>query len=70
MASASPSGWPRSSASRFRPWTAIIAWAQELRGESYLEDGRLLIDSPSLAAPLRSGIPPVYGMRTVDDVVD
>ena len=49
---------------------AIIEWAQELRGESYIEDGRLLVDSPSLAADLRSGIPPVYGRRSIDDVVD
>ena len=29
-----------------------------------------LVDSPSLADELRSGIPPVYGLRTIDDVVD
>ena len=49
---------------------AIIEWAQELRGEDYIENGRLLVDSDSLAGPLRSGIPPVYGMRTIDDAVD
>ncbi len=49
---------------------AIIEWAQDLRGEAYLEDGKLLVDGDSLAGPLRSGIPPVYGMRSIDDVVD
>jgi len=49
---------------------AIIEWAQELRGEAYIQDGRLLVEGDSLAGPLRSGIPPVYGMRTIDDVVD
>jgi hypothetical protein len=49
---------------------AIIEWAQELKGEAYIEDGKLLVDSESLAAPLRSGIPPVYGMHTLDEVVD
>jgi len=49
---------------------AIIAWAQDLRGERYIEDGRLLVSSESLAGPLRSGIPPVYGMQTIEEVVD
>ncbi len=49
---------------------AIIDWAQQLRGEVYLEEGRLLVDSDSLAGPMRSGIPPVYGMRSIEDVVD
>lgn len=49
---------------------AIIEWAQELRRETYLANGKLLVDSESLAGPLRSGIPPVYGIRTIDDVID
>jgi len=49
---------------------AIIEWAQKLRGEAYIENGKLLVDSESLAGPLRSGIPPVYGMRTLDETVD
>mgnify|MGYP001554725780 CR=1 FL=1 len=48
---------------------AIIEWAQELRGESYIEDGRLLEDSPSLTG-LHSGIPPVYGMHSLDDLLE
>ena len=49
---------------------AIIEWVQELRGERYIEDGRLLVDEDSLAGPFRSGIPPVYGVDTVEGVVD
>lgn len=49
---------------------AIIEWVQDLRGEAYIEDGRLLVDGESLAAPLRSGIPPVYGMESIAEVVD
>ena len=49
---------------------AIIEWVQELRGEAYIENGKLLIEGESLAAPLRSGIPPVYGMRAIEDVVE
>ncbi len=49
---------------------AIIEWVQELRGEAYIEDGKLLIDGPSLAGPLRSGIPPVYHLHSIEDVVD
>lgn len=49
---------------------AIIEWVQDLRNEAYIEDGRLLVDGDSLAGPLRSGIPPVYGMRSIAEVVD
>ncbi|MEE8524053.1 MAG: NAD/NADP octopine/nopaline dehydrogenase family protein, partial [Thermoanaerobaculia bacterium] len=49
---------------------AIIEWVQDLRGESYIEDGRLLVDSDSLAGTFRSGIPPVYGIETLAGVVD
>ncbi len=49
---------------------AIIEWVQDLRGERYIEDGRLLTEADSLAGRFRSGIPPVYGLHTIDDVVD
>ncbi len=48
---------------------AIIEWVQELRGEAYIADGRLLTDSDSLAGRFRSGIPPVYGIETLEGVV-
>ena len=49
---------------------AIIEWVQEVRGERWIEDGRLLVDSPSLRADLASGIPPVYGIESIDGVTD
>lgn len=49
---------------------AIIEWVQGIRGERYLEDARLLVDSPSLRDDLASGIPPVYGIETIDGCVD
>jgi len=49
---------------------AIIEWAQELRGETYIENGKLQTESESLAGRFRSGIPPVYGIDTLAGVVD
>ncbi len=49
---------------------AIIEWVQGIRGERWIEDGRLLVDSPSLRADFASGIPPVYGIETIEGVVD
>ena len=48
---------------------AIIEWAQELSGESYIEAGRLLTESESLAGRFRSGIPPVYGIDSLAGVI-
>ena len=47
----------------------IIEWVQDLREERYIEAGRLLVDEESLAGRFRSGIPPVYGIETIDEVV-
>ncbi|MEM9555279.1 MAG: NAD/NADP octopine/nopaline dehydrogenase family protein [Acidobacteriota bacterium] len=49
---------------------AIIGWVQDLRGERYIENGRLQVDSESLAGRFRSGIPPVYGIHDLAGVVD
>lgn len=49
---------------------AIIEWVQELRGEAYIENGKLLTASESLAGEFRSGIPPIYGIETLEGVVD
>ncbi len=48
---------------------AIIEWVQDLREERYIEAGRLLVDEESLAGRFRSGIPTVYGIETIDEVV-
>ncbi len=49
---------------------SIIEWVQELRGERYIANGRLLVDEESLAGRFRSGIPPVYGIEDLAGVVD
>ena len=49
---------------------AIIEWVQTLRGESYIDGGSLLVEEESLAGRFRSGIPPVYGMKALDEVLD
>jgi len=48
----------------------IIAWAQELRQETLIEDGELKLDSVDLSQKFQSGIPHFYGYRTIDDIVD
>ena len=48
----------------------IIEWVQELRGEKILEGGKLLLKSEDLTAEFVSGIPPVYGFHTIDDIID
>ena len=48
----------------------VIRWAQTLRGESWLlDDGRIDIDY-CLGEKLRSGIPPSYGVQSVEDILD
>ncbi len=49
---------------------AIIEWVQELCGEEYVKNGELLVNSESLSGDLRSGIPPVYGIETIEGVLD
>ena len=49
----------------------IIRWAQLMRGESIIsDDNHLIVDSPDLAQPLKTGIPTVYGFKTIEDCVD
>ncbi len=47
----------------------IIAWAQDLRDEKIIDGDRLLTDSELLRADFNSGIPPVYGIETLDDLL-
>jgi hypothetical protein len=35
-----------------------------------IEGDKLLLDSEDITTKFKSGIPPVYGMQTIDDVVD
>ena len=49
----------------------ILRWAQDVRGESIIdEDNHLILNSPDLSVPLKTGIPTVYGFRTIDDCID
>ena len=49
----------------------LLHWAQELRGEHIIsEDNHLLLNSLDLVAPMKSGVPCVYGKKTINDIVD
>ena len=49
----------------------ILRWAQDVRGESIIDDdNHLILNSPNLTIPLKTGIPTVYGFRTIDDCID
>lgn len=48
----------------------IIKWAQELRQENLIENGKLNLDSEDLSDKYKSGIPHFYGYRAIDDIVD
>jgi hypothetical protein len=49
----------------------ILHWAQIVRGEQIIDDkNHLMLDSPDLAMPLKTGIPTVYGFKTIDDCID
>ncbi|MCP3964574.1 MAG: hypothetical protein GY719_42640 [bacterium] len=47
----------------------IIDWAQRLRAEKIIEGDRLLLDSECLTAEFASGIPPMYGIETLDGIL-
>jgi len=48
----------------------IIDWAQQLRNEKIIAGNELLLDSESLTTEFMSGIPPVYGLSSIDDILD
>jgi len=48
---------------------SIIKWAQELRNEKIIEEDKLIMNSESLSAEFISGIPPVYGLNGIDDIL-
>ena len=49
---------------------SIIDWAQQLRNEKIIEGNKLLLSSESLTTEFMSGIPPVYGLNSIDDILD
>ena len=49
----------------------ILRWAQMVRQEAIIgPDNHLLIDSPDLKEPMKSGIPAYYGFHTIEDCID
>ena len=49
----------------------ILHWAQQIRKEQIIgEDNRLLIDSPDINKPFKTGIPTVYGISHLENCVD
>ena len=50
---------------------SILQWAQQIRNERFIdEQNKLLLDSPDLSLPLKSGIPSVYGFKRIEDCID
>lgn len=47
----------------------IIEWAQEIRGEGFLKDGKIDLEY-CLQNPKLTGIPPAYGITDVDKILD
>ncbi len=47
----------------------IINWAQQLRNEKIIEVDKLLLDSESLTDEFISGIPPVYDLHKIEDIL-
>ena len=48
----------------------LLHWAQELRGEKIIsEDNHLLLNNGDISAPMKSGVPSVYGKKTINDMV-
>ena len=48
----------------------ILRWAQSVRGERIIDEyDHLLIDSPDLNVPLKTGIPSVYGFNSIEDCI-
>ena len=49
----------------------ILRWAQMMRGERIISDDmHSILDSPDLQKPLKTGIPAVYGFKTIEDCID
>ena len=49
----------------------VLNWAQMMRGEQIIDDEHcLILNSPDIQVPFKTGIPAVYGFATIDDCVD
>lgn len=49
----------------------ILHWAQSVRNEAIIDDSNhLILDSMDLKAPMKSGIPTIYGFTSLNDCID
>lgn len=49
----------------------LLHWAQELREEQIISnDNHLLLNSQDLISPMKSGLPYLYGKKTIKDIID
>lgn len=49
----------------------ILRWAQSVRNENIINnENHLMIDSPDITLPLKTGVPVVYGFKCIEDCVD
>lgn len=49
----------------------ILRWAQDVRHEQIIDDdNHLMLTSPDLSKPFKTGIPSVYGFNSIDDCID
>lgn len=49
----------------------ILRWAQAVRNECIIDkNNRLVLDSPDLSKPMKSGIPYYYGYNIIDNIID
>lgn len=49
----------------------ILRWAQNVRHEQIIdEDNQLMLTSPDLSKPFKTGIPSVYGFNSIGDCID
>ncbi len=49
----------------------LLHWAQELREEQIISnDNHLQLNSQDLISPMKSGIPYLYGKKTIKDIID
>lgn len=48
----------------------VISWAQSLRGEHWLNDDKTIDTEYCLEEKTRTGLPPSYGISSIDEILD
>lgn len=49
---------------------SVIDWAQEIRHERIIDNGKLLSESGHVKNDFFLGIPPEYGFDSIENVID